>query len=474
MRIAVERPHFGHMAHGARARIALTLVLVVWLGLGPTMGQTLPDDAATELANAQRIAAEAMVAYDRHVPDRPLWREALAAGRAAANAAPDHPAPRRFLAQAYLQVGWYARSWTAWQAYLGAGGALDAVAERQLLEVASWMGSRLFDQGDRAGALPYLQAVIDIAPDDLGANARLARYYLDGGRQLEALPYLEALGDRAPEFGDDLARVRRIDRFGSVAAGAYDSGVEAAGRRDDAEAVRRFRAAVGAAPDFVDAWRGLGASLAVLGRAEEADAAHARVLELDPDDVDAMVGRALSASAGGDYAQASRWYERALRLRPDSLRIQTALAEADERLAEEEKAEAEATTEVVSPRDVVADGGDAASVDVAPTANVAAPPRDPVAALPLLREETAAIPAEPDPTRQTDSPVTARAQVTGDLGSLTSDDRHTDASRRDPSNPEELATPEARVEALRPTRTGDPVVLAEATVVHRQIGRAHV
>ena len=187
-----------HRAHRPWRRLA-----GAWLGILLTLtaqlalAQGLPDEAAAALARGQRLAAEALLTYPQHFPDQALWAEALAAGREAAAAAPEHPAPQRFLAQAYVTVSWYARAWTHWQSFLELGGTLDAQAARLLLETSTWLGYHAYDQGWGDQARPYLETAVQLDPGNLGAHERLARLALDRGAPEDALVHLEALGDTA-------------------------------------------------------------------------------------------------------------------------------------------------------------------------------------------------------------------------------------------------------------------------------------
>jgi hypothetical protein len=72
--------------------LALALGLLLLAG-SLAVAQELPPDAAEALRAGQRLAAEALITYPQHFPDQPLWSQALEAGRSAAAAAPDHPAP---------------------------------------------------------------------------------------------------------------------------------------------------------------------------------------------------------------------------------------------------------------------------------------------------------------------------------------------------------------------------------------------
>lgn len=324
---------------GARLARASLALLVAAAIVGTAAAQSLPEPAAEALRRGQQAAAEALASYTHHLPDSPLWTEALAAGTQAARIAPDHPAPRRFMAQAYLQVGWYARSWSAWQAYLDRGGGVDASVERQLLEVATWMGLNAYDAGRRDQAVPYLETVVRLAPDDLRANARLAQLYLDRGEPLAALPYLEALDGRLPELSPALQRARAIARYGSEAAAAYTSGIEARDAGSLETAQNRFLEATALRPDFTDAWRNAAATAERLGRVQQAEAAYEEVLALSPNDAGALAGLGRIAIEAGAYETAIERFERAAELAPDRTELADALARSRELLQDRSAAE---------------------------------------------------------------------------------------------------------------------------------------
>ena len=293
------------LPHLERAfRVARVLALSTWLvALGATSAQALPDEAADLLTRAQSAASSALLRYEQHFPDQPEWRTALDLGRRAAQLAPDHPAPQRFLAQAYGTVQWNIRAWNAWQAYIELGGSVDAQAAVRLVSVARSLGITSFDAGRRAEALPYLETVVRYAPGDLAANARLAQWYAERGEPDRALPYLDVLdaaGDDFDTFADD---VRRRARHGDAAADAFAAARSAQEGGLPAEAVSRFREAVTTAPDFDEAWRALGEQALALGRFEEAQEAFERTLALRPEDPAASAG--LARAAAGIAAQAA-------------------------------------------------------------------------------------------------------------------------------------------------------------------------
>ena len=270
-------------------RVLRVLLLIVVLA-GSAVAQEMSDDAADALRRAQRSAAEAQLTYNDHYPDLPLWSRALAAGRQAAALAPDHPAPQRFLAQAYGQVGWHSRAWDAWQGYLERGGTTDALVTRQLMEVARWMGYHLYGQGQWDQARIYLATVVQLEPDDLGANERLARIYLERDEPEAALPHLEALDGRIRDLAPLLEDVQTRARYGGAAVDAYEAGREAEAAGDLRAAFERYAAAARASEAFEDAWRRAGALSLELGQPAEAERYLEHVLDMAPGDAEARAG----------------------------------------------------------------------------------------------------------------------------------------------------------------------------------------
>ncbi|MDF1523066.1 MAG: tetratricopeptide repeat protein [Trueperaceae bacterium] len=342
------------LARAALRGVLATLFCLAWAA--PVAAQALPDAAAAALARGQRAAAEALITYDVHGPDRPLWREALQAGLEAAEAAPEHPAPQRFLGQAYLQTGWYARSWTAWVAYRELGGGLDAVATRQIVEVADWMGIAAYDGGRIAEGLGFFEAAVELDPTDALANERLARHYLASDEPERARPFLEALADRVPDLSGDLTFLLLIGRHGPAAVAAYQAALASAEAGDAATALARFGEATALAPDFVEAWRGVADTALAQARIDVARTAVNRLLALDPEDQ----RRPAELAALEEAAARTAEQEAAAR----------AAAEARQRTAEEAaraRAEAEARAADLEAEARAAAAAEAAAAEAAAT-----------------------------------------------------------------------------------------------------------
>ena len=270
-----------HDSCGALLTAVTTLLLLSSLA----WAQELPLAAADALRQGDQLVTEALATYTQHFPDHRLWSEAIDAGQVAAAVAPDHPAPHRFLAETYGRVSWHARSWLAWQRYLELGGELDADASRQLLETAFWLGIQAFDAGRPDAARTYLETVVRLEPDNLGARDRLARLALERGAPEEAWVHLDRLDEiRVPDLPALRERSDLQARHGARAADDYLAGRAAQASGDHRTAFDRYAAATAAHDGFVEAWRGLGHAALTLERAGDAVSAWERALQLAPDD----------------------------------------------------------------------------------------------------------------------------------------------------------------------------------------------
>ena len=80
-------------------------------------------------------------------------------------------------------------------------------------------------------------------------------------------------------------------------------------RKDLEPAAEGFRRAIALAPDQIEGWIGLGWSLRLLGRFEEADACLARVRELDPTNIEAVRHQTATGRGASDEAEIARLTE---------------------------------------------------------------------------------------------------------------------------------------------------------------------
>ncbi|MBW7915451.1 MAG: hypothetical protein H3C53_02015, partial [Trueperaceae bacterium] len=264
--------------------LALTLLILCTTAQAQA---PLPPAAAAALEAAQAAAAEAMVTYDRYLPDQPLWREAFAAAEKAHELAPQRPEPLRFLAQAYGLTGWTGRAWTAWQDYAAAGGTMDAAARTAAAGAAGTLGFQAMRAGNLPRALELLTAANGYAPADLDVASWLGQALLASGDAAAATPYLAAAIVAQPQLEPLLERAQLGSNYGLANADSFIAGRKAYAAGDYQAALREFRRAAESAPTFVDAARGVAAALGALGQEDAALTAWEHVLQLAPGDAEA-------------------------------------------------------------------------------------------------------------------------------------------------------------------------------------------
>ncbi len=265
--------------------VLLTLLLACAAGWGSAQGAPLSEEAQRALRQGQNAAARAMSTYDRHFPDRPLWREAIQHGLEARRLAPDRLEPLRFLAQVYVTTGWHARAWEAWSSFQALGGELDAQARRQLAEAGAWLGYNSYSAGNLADALRYYRSAFEAQPGDGDIASWLGRIHFEQGEPEAALPYWEvavAARPDQPQYRHFLERTQHQLRVGVAASNAYYRGVELRQRGQLQEALAAFRQATQANANFLEAFEQAAQISQALGRPSEAVSYWQRVLALSP------------------------------------------------------------------------------------------------------------------------------------------------------------------------------------------------
>jgi tetratricopeptide (TPR) repeat protein len=246
----------------------------------------LAGEAGEALARAEGLAREALRVYPRHNADFPLWRQAIAEGQQALRLAPDHPAPLRFLAEAYSITLWYARAWEMWFRYEAVGGRFDEDAQMMLARVGSQLAYSRYEQGDLEGALDYYRRVIDLVPDDLEAHVWAGRILLELRRPEDAAPFWEEVlrldpGDARAQYFLELARDRA--RWGVDAADAFYEGVRLYEGGDLRGAQQSFARAGELNRAFTEAWAWLGRTYFEQGNYREAATYYRRAVSQAPE-----------------------------------------------------------------------------------------------------------------------------------------------------------------------------------------------
>lgn len=250
------RPNFAPRL-GAWSALLVTLALTASTLLSSALAQNLPD-AAEDALFAARNAMQSAIEQDvLPYPDQPLWAKAARHARRAVELAPSHPRTLGTLAEVYSRSTFYARAWSAWQAYLDAGHGLDSMQTPLFLEAGEEMAWAAYQRGDRERAAAIHLDVLDTVSFSKESRVWMGRIRLEQGRPADAVPYWEAVVVQDPD--DDRARyflalATDQARWGVDAAQAFREGVSHYEANDLDAAVRAFERANDANPQYPDAW----------------------------------------------------------------------------------------------------------------------------------------------------------------------------------------------------------------------------
>ncbi|MEM7738821.1 MAG: tetratricopeptide repeat protein [Deinococcota bacterium] len=245
------------------------------------------SEAALEALDSGREAAlEALDTYSEHYLNLPLWQDAMFHGQEAEGLAPGHPEPLRFLAEIYTITRWYAPAWEAWNAYITAGGTLDATALTYLTEAGNQLAYDYYNRGDLVTSASFYEQVIGIVPGGIEAYAALGQIYLDLGRPQDAVPFWQQVlnlnpNDSRASYFLTLASDQAI--FGIEAANAFRNGVNHYNQGDMSSARDMFRNATTLNAEYAEAWAWLGRTAFEAGNYTGAADAYSEAVSLAPD-----------------------------------------------------------------------------------------------------------------------------------------------------------------------------------------------
>lgn len=271
----------------ARPGSVLALTLALLFSLGHGLAQGLPTEAEAALRTGEALMAEALQTYPAQYPDRPLWQQAFAEGRRAAQFAPESLAPVRFLAEAYSRSQWAGRAWPAWMEFVDRGGVLDEEARELLALVGHELGYGAYARGDLETALEYYLTVSDLVPDDIAARVWAGRILIETERPAQAVPFWQSVltldpTDARAAYFVELAREQAA--WGTRAVDVFREGVALYEQGSPQAAAERFARAATINPTYPAAWAWLGRVAFEAGDYVDARRAYANAAGLAPDD----------------------------------------------------------------------------------------------------------------------------------------------------------------------------------------------
>ena len=260
------------------------LLLVALLG-GVVAAQGLPTNAQEALDRGTAAVNEALASYDAQYPDRPLWRQAFAEGRTAAELAPGHPEPLRFLARAYSLSNWPGPAIEQWRAYLTADGEFRDDDADLFATAGNEYAFSAYQAGNKELAAERYAEVVDVLPENVEAHRWLGRIALEMGLPEQAVAAWRTVIELDPnaegaEYFLELSQAQA--RWGVSAANAFYEGIAAYEANDLSQARNRFALATARNAQYAAAWAWLGRVHFEQEQYADANAAYSRALAIEP------------------------------------------------------------------------------------------------------------------------------------------------------------------------------------------------
>jgi len=275
-----------HSPLSSARRVAALIVFAFFLATpSGALGQALPGNASESLARGEALVAEALATYDAQYPDRPLWRQAFAAGRTALDLAPGHPEVLHFLARAYSLSNWHGPAIETWQEYAAAGGRLSEEDAELFAISGNWNAFAAYSRGDLQGAASQYALVINYVPENVEAHRWLGRIMLETRRPEQAIPAWRTVLELDPDaegaaYFLELAQAQA--RWGIDAANDFYLGINRYEAGNLTQARTSFAAATARNAEYAAAWAWSGRVAFEQGFYEDAFIAYGRALALEP------------------------------------------------------------------------------------------------------------------------------------------------------------------------------------------------
>jgi len=222
------------------------------------------------------------------------WTQAQTRFKAAAQYAPQDPAPQEWLGRIALEQGDFAAARGYYQAAIQ---IRPSEGNKYFLTLSSnaqsygadathafLQGYDAYTAGDKAGAQTFFASAVQAAPQWLEAKRWLARVQLEQNQTSEALATWQQIASSPQATAGDkyfLKQAQLANQYGAPAAKAYLDGV-AIFSSDKNQALSLFQQATQAAPTFGEAWYWLGRSAYETKNFALAVQAYGQAVQLEP------------------------------------------------------------------------------------------------------------------------------------------------------------------------------------------------
>ena len=223
--------------------------------------------------------------YTVHYPDQPYWQEVYAEAKHAINLAVGAPEPIGVLAEAYSRSHWHGPAFQTWLEFAAAGGEFTAEQLELFTLSAEQNAYAAYQRGELDSAADYYRAITRHNPRDENAFRWLGRIASEMGNPEEAVAAWEVVveltpDDRGAQYFLDLARAEA--KWGVSAAHYFFDGVRFYEAGDLAQARLSFASATSRNGSYAEAWAWLGRVNFETERFTDAARAYERASNLEP------------------------------------------------------------------------------------------------------------------------------------------------------------------------------------------------
>lgn len=245
----------------------------------------LPESAREAVDRANSTMQYVLKHYTVHYPDQPYWQEVYEEAKQAINLAVGAPEPIGVLAEAYSRSNWHGPAFQTWQEFVAAGGEFNAEQLELFTLSAEQNAYAAYQRGELVSAADYYRAITRHNSHDENAFRWLGRISSELGNPEEAIAAWEVVveidpDDRGAQYFLDLARAEA--KWGPAAAQYFFDGVRFYEAGDLSQARLSFASATSRNASYAEAWAWLGRVNFETSRFADAARAYQRASNLEP------------------------------------------------------------------------------------------------------------------------------------------------------------------------------------------------
>lgn len=269
-----------------KIRRFIQMAFLLFALLIPTIAAAqLPENARAAVDRAKATMEFVLENYSVHYPDQPYWQEVYEEAKLAINLAVGAPEPIGVLAEAYSRSHWHGPAFQTWLEFTSAGGEFS-VDQLELFTLSAEQNAyAAYQRGELAHAADYYRAITKYNPYDENAFRWLGRIASEMGSPEEAVAAWQVVveltpDDKGAQYFLDLARAEA--KWGTAAANYFFDGVRFYESGDLAQARLSFASATTKNAAYAEAWAWLGRVNFETNKFADAARAYQRAANLEP------------------------------------------------------------------------------------------------------------------------------------------------------------------------------------------------